>query len=248
MDQWLDFLSLAALCLPSARFDAQVFRVLLLRRLWCPLPLSGAICRCGRPLDSRGHHRAACHLAGVLGHRGFSLESAAARICREAGARVSQNVRVQDLDLLPLGSQDNRRIEIIADGLPLFHGAHLAVDTTMVSALRADGNPRRQSDVLDGATLSQARRRKDLTYPELTGEHGKARLVVLACEVGGRWFDETCHFIAGLARAKARSEPRAIRAAASKTSMAPEMEHIVVLLWSSRFWSVPSGETASFGC
>ena len=153
---------------------------------------------------------------GFLGHRGFSLESAAARICREAGARVSLNVRVQDLDLLPLGSQDNRRIEIIADGLPLFHGAQLAVDTTMVSALRADGNPRHRSDVLDGATLSQARRRKELTYPELTGEHGRARLVVLACEVGGRWSDETCRFIAGLARAKARSEPRAIRAAARR--------------------------------
>ena len=40
-------------------------------------------------------------------------------------------------------------------------------------ALRADGNPRRQSDVLDGATLSQARRCKELTYPELTGEHGR---------------------------------------------------------------------------
>ena len=101
-------------------------------------------------------------------------------------------------------------------------------------------------DVLDGAILSQARRRKELTYPELTGEHGRARLVVLACEVGGRWSDETFRFIAGLARAnKARSEPRAIRAA---TSMAQEMEHFVGLLWSSRFWSVPSGETARFGC
>ena len=41
-----------------------------------------------------------------------------------------------------LGRNDNRRIEIVADGLPLFHGAQVAVDTTMVSALRADGNPR----------------------------------------------------------------------------------------------------------
>ena len=134
-------------------------------------------------------------------------------MCREAGARVSLNVRVRDLDLLPLGRPDNRRIEIIADGW--LHGAQLAVDT-MVSALRADGNSRRQSDVLDGPTLTQARRRKEVTYPELTGEHGRARLVVLACEVGGRWSDETCLFIAGLARAKARSEPRAIRVAARR--------------------------------
>ena len=31
-------------------------------------------CRCGRRLDSFGHHRAACAEAGVLGRRGFPLE------------------------------------------------------------------------------------------------------------------------------------------------------------------------------
>ena len=75
-------------CMPlssESRFQPQEFRVLLLRRLWQPLPLSSSICRCGRPLDSRGHHRAACSVAGVLGRRGFALESAAARVCREAG-------------------------------------------------------------------------------------------------------------------------------------------------------------------
>ena len=61
-------------CMPlssESRFQPQEFRVLLLRRLWQPLPLSSSICRCGRPLDSRGHHRAACSVAGVLGRRGF---------------------------------------------------------------------------------------------------------------------------------------------------------------------------------
>ena len=37
--------------------------------------------------------------AGVLGRRGHAMESAAARVCREAGARVSTNVLVRDLDL-----------------------------------------------------------------------------------------------------------------------------------------------------
>ena len=63
---------------PHARFDPQPFRVLLLRRLWLPLPLSSRSCRCGRPLDSSGHHRAACAVAGVLGSRRFALKSAAA--------------------------------------------------------------------------------------------------------------------------------------------------------------------------
>ena len=95
---------------PSAvhfRFDAQPFRVLLLR-LWLPLPCSARNCRCGRPLDSSGHHRAACAVAGVLGRRGFVVESAAARVCREAGARVSLNVRVQDMDLARPDVLDNR--------------------------------------------------------------------------------------------------------------------------------------------
>ena len=109
-----------------ARFDPQPFRVLLLRRLWLPVPLSSRSCRCGRPLDSSGHHRAACAVAGVLGSRGFALESAAARVCREAGGRVSANVRVQDMDLAAPNQLDNRRIEVVVNGLPLFHGAQLA--------------------------------------------------------------------------------------------------------------------------
>ena len=67
----------------------------------------------------------------------------------------SSVVRVHDLDVLLLGRPDNQRIEIIADGLPLFHGAQLVVDTTMVSALRADGNPHRQSDVVDAGSTTQ---------------------------------------------------------------------------------------------
>ena len=60
-----------------------------------------------------------------FGFRGFSLETAAARVCREAGARVSVNVFLRDLDL-PVPCTDARRLEIVADGLPLFGGAQLA--------------------------------------------------------------------------------------------------------------------------
>ena len=42
---------------PQARFDSSVFRVLLLRRLWQPLPPSSRFCRCGLLLDPLGHHR-----------------------------------------------------------------------------------------------------------------------------------------------------------------------------------------------
>ena len=73
---------------PLTRMEPALFRVLLQRRLALPLPISNRTCRCGRPLDAFGHHRAACARSGVLGRRGFALESAAGRVCREAGTRV----------------------------------------------------------------------------------------------------------------------------------------------------------------
>ena len=76
--------SVPFVCFPidrTRRFDSQPFRLLLLRRLRLPLPLCLRSCRCGRPLDAFGHHRAACANAGVWGRRGWALESAAARVC-----------------------------------------------------------------------------------------------------------------------------------------------------------------------
>ena len=78
----------------------------------------------------------------MLGKRGFPLECAAAQVCREAGGRVSTNVFVRDLDLAAFNAMDNRRVEVIADGLNLWHGAQLAIDTTLVSPLRGDGSAR----------------------------------------------------------------------------------------------------------
>ena len=46
------------------RIESHLFRVLLQRRLHLPLPLSNRICGCGRPIDSFGHHRAACGRTG----------------------------------------------------------------------------------------------------------------------------------------------------------------------------------------
>ena len=193
---------------PLQRFDSHLFRVLLLRRLHLPLPLSSRACRCGRLLDCLGHHRASCSRAGVLGRRGFALESAVARVCREAGARVSVNVFLRDLDL-PIGAMDQRRIEVIAEGLPVFHGAQLAIDATLVSPLRADGEPHRCPEV-DGAALAFARRRKDRTFPELAGGRGRARLVVIAAETGGRFAEETQTLFRLLAQKQRLAPPRSL--------------------------------------
>ena len=193
------------------KIPPQLFRVVLLRRLGLPLPLTARSCRCGRPLDSCGHHRAACARAGVLAGRGWALESGVARVCREAGGRVTTNVMIRDLDLIQPGVVDARRLEVVVDGLPLFGGAQLAVDGTLVSAIRSNGTARRRADRIDGVALWEARRRKERTYPELMGRNRRARLVVLGVEVGGRWSQEMQQFVSQLARAKARGETYLMR-------------------------------------
>ena len=56
------------------------------------------------------------------------------------------------------------------------------------SPLSRTGLPHARCADVDGAATVAARRRKERRYPELSGEEGRARLVVLACEVGGRFF------------------------------------------------------------
>ena len=46
------------------------------------------------------------------------MERVLARVCREAGARVATNVFLRDLNL-DVPTEDGRRIEVVANGLPL---------------------------------------------------------------------------------------------------------------------------------
>ena len=62
--------------------------------------------------------------------------------------------------------------------------------------------------------LLEARRRKARTYPELTGQGGRARLVVLAGKTGGRWSNETASFLSSLAHAKSREAPAGVQESA----------------------------------
>ena len=118
---------------PDATYPGPLFRLLLLRCLRLPLPLSDRICRCRRTVDPLGDHHSACPRTGVLRSRGGPLEIAAARVCREAGARVTMRTRITDLNIPAPCRLDERRIEVIANGLPLWNGAQLAVDTTLVA-------------------------------------------------------------------------------------------------------------------
>ena len=66
---------------------------------WRSAPCCGVCaspCPCPR---AAADHRAACARSGALRSRGCPLERAAARVCREAGARVICNTRVRDLNV-----------------------------------------------------------------------------------------------------------------------------------------------------
>ena len=71
---------------------------------------------------------------------------------------------VRDMDLGHFDALDVRRLEVVADGLTFWRGAQLDIDTTQ------------------------------RTCPELSGEGGRVRLVVLAAKEGGRRSTETAQF------------------------------------------------------
>ena len=128
-----------------------------------------------------------------------------ARVCREAGARVRFNAFLRDMNV-NVAATDERRIEVLAQDLPCFGGAQLAVDVTLRCVLSSTGEPHPNTADVDGAALAAARADKERTYPELTTS-GKCRLVVVAIETGGRWSSEAVEFVRQLAFARARKVP-----------------------------------------
>ena len=75
--------------------------------------------------------RAACSRAGVLGRESWVCSG-------ECGSKSVWGGRDMALDTV---QADGRRFEVVVDGFPLFRGAQLAIDTTLVSRLRGDGQP-----------------------------------------------------------------------------------------------------------
>ena len=172
--------------------DAE-YRVLLLRRLRLPLPLAPKHCACGGLLDELGDHRSACAQVGALARRAGLLERAAARICKGAGARVATNVALRELNL-DVPAADGRRTEVVANGLPLWQGAQIAIDATVVSPVRRDGSARPEADSEPGLALARALNRKHRTYPKLQRAR-RCKLVVFGVELGGRINRSTLTFL-----------------------------------------------------
>ena len=189
---------LVSRCQPShrdaLRISSHHFRVLLLRRLRFPFPLVMRTCRCGRPLDSFGHHCAACSVAGMLGRGGLALESASRRtflfetwICSHRMCMMAEGWKLWQ----------------IACHCLVVHSSHWTPHWCRRTIVR----PRAAH--VDGVALTEARRRKE--RDELVGLRSRAKLVVLAGEVGGRLSAETTMFLRLLAAARARCESALLR-------------------------------------
>ena len=127
------------------------------------------------------------------------MESAVTQVVREAGARVRTNQFLRDLNIAGIRPTDGRRIEIVADGLTLYHGAQLVIDTTLISALRGDSVPHPRCATEDGVSLVHADKKKRDTYPEFGRSGSRAKLIVFCVEVGGRWSEEASNFLTALA-------------------------------------------------
>ena len=109
---------------------------------------------------------------------------------------------------------DARCIEVVANGLPLWHGSQLALDATIVSPVTRSGEAHPQlTHSRHGPRIMPRGAKKRDTYPELTRAR-RCRLVVIGLEVGGRFGDEAATFLRLLARQRAAAVPAHLRPAA----------------------------------
>ena len=110
---------------PHLRFEPDLFRVLLLRRLRLPLPLSSRTC-------------------------GVAVSSTALALTAQVAAGVLERLRLASA------------VKEAGESPPMSScgTSQLAIDTTLVSLLRADGEPHRRCADESGVALEAARRRK----------------------------------------------------------------------------------------
>ena len=137
---------------------------------------------------------------------------------------MQTNVLLRDTNVQNVRADDQRRLEIVATGLPLHRGVPLGVDCTMTAPLHADGSPWAHAATTDGVAIQRGEASKNRTYPELLN-NSQLKLTTLACETGGRWSQTCGQVVRQLARAKARTAPE-------------ERQARVAAAWASRWWSL----------
>ena len=181
-------------------------------RLLLPLPAGPRHCSCGVELDDWGLHHLTCVQSGRVTRRAKLHEQAVLQILREAGATARHRPYIRDLAIPGLVASDARKLDVVATGLPLYGGRTIVVDATLRSPLTGAGMWRFNADQADGATFPQAVRDKHNKYPELLAQGLRIQFVVAATEVGGRCNDQLIDLVRQLARHKASTFARPLRA------------------------------------
>ena len=146
---------------PEYTIQPHLFRVLLLERLQLPLTITEVACEgCQAPLDAHGRRRAACPRSGRLKKRATPIERVLARICREAGARVTFNAFLRDMNV-GVPARDGRRIEVLAQDLPCYAVTQLAIDITLRAPLTSAGEAHPEQQTPMGSLDSSPERQRD---------------------------------------------------------------------------------------
>ena len=168
-----------------------------------PLGLLQHTCngRSCKSLDELDDHRSSCPRSGRLKKRFVPMERMLAQIFKEDGARVRFNKFVRNLNVPVVSIQNQRRLEVIAEGLFLYRIKQIAIDTTLVSPLSSEGVPRLQSNLYDVAAIQDVVRRKRQVYSDVFAAR-RCHLLVAAIETDGRWNDEFSGFVRHLAKSK----------------------------------------------
>ena len=102
-------------------------------------------------------------MRGGTGHDGFA-ENQGTRPRTFLGTQLSRGRGIRPN--VAVSANDERAIEVLASGLPLHHGAQLAVDITVRSATTSTGLPATNAAHTNGADLMAARRAKEQKFRE----------------------------------------------------------------------------------
>ena len=214
----------------ALKLSNPVHQCLLRRRLGLPIAAEVEVCegaRCRALLDPCGHHRSACTRTGRIHGRHAAASQPWRQILSEAGYRVRSERLLRDTHLRTR-PDDQRRMDIVAApgaravgarrGVPLFG------DVTVVSVHTCEGAPRPSAATTDGGVLQQAVTTKRRRYADVHASP-QACLLVLGCEVYGRWCDDATSIVRELAALKAQQAPSRLRNCARHA-------------WANRWWSL----------
>ena len=158
---------------------------------------------------------------GRVQARAKPVERAWARVSREAGATTHEQHLLQNTTL-PVDSSDYRRIDVLVTGS--FLDRPWFCDATVRSPLNGKGQPQPKAASTNGAVLRGAWTDKQKKYADVDASP-LAELVVLACEVGGRWDEKALEVVRRLAKHRAKSSHELLRRS-------------VELAWTDRWWAL----------